>query len=256
MQLSDLRNLLQGVPNTAAITSRNKSQMFGLCDASEKVSIFALEYSIEMKSRERVDTVAPALIFDGFRERDDLKGDRYLERKDSCLAIHDVIRNAGYQMVSAVWHAHSQGDMLRCEYYKSSGDGWIGSSLFVVYSPTDYMPDGCAVVWNKHHTDKLDGVYYTPGYEEGQLTYVGVAEMDGRPVRTVDLSFIEGKVWYGDAMFSAWRSQVDGFGLSRVTSMTQSESQEGWKREYTGNLWKELGGYAVQVVIQNYHFSN
>jgi hypothetical protein len=230
--------------------------MFGMCDARENVSFFALEYNIEMSSRGHIDTVAPALIFDGFQNRDDLKGDRYVERKAACIEIDKLLRGAGYVKSSVMWHAHSQGDMVRCEYYKASGNGWTGSSLLVVYSPTDYMPDGAAVIWNKQHSRHLEGIYYTPGYEEGMLTYVSAAEFDGRPARTVTVSAIEGKVWWGEPMETPWLKHVDGFGLARVTSMTQSESQEGWKREYTGHLVKSLGGHAVQVVVQNFHYSN
>ncbi|WDS62406.1 hypothetical protein [Pseudomonas phage D6] len=256
MQLSELRSLLRTVPNTHEITSIYRNQMFGMCDASENVSFFALEYNIEMSTRGRIDTVAPALIFDGFRERDDQQGDRYIERKAACIKIDELLRGAGYVKASCMWHAHEQGDMVRCEYYKAGGDGYTGSSLLVVYSPTDYMPEGAIVVHKKGNRGPLEGIYYTPGFEEGQLTYVGAAELNGRPVRTITLSAIEGKVWWGEPMVSEWLKQVDGFGLARVTSMTQSETQEGWKREYTGHLLRSQGGHAVQVVVQNHHFSN
>lgn len=256
MQLSDIRKLLAVVPSTREITSIHRSQMFGLCDASENVSFFACEYSIEMQSRDQVYTVAAALIFDSFQNRDDLDGDRYLERREACVKIDELLRSAGYVKTSCMWHAHEQGDMVRCEYYKAAGDGYTGSSLLVVYSPTDYMPDGAIVVHKKGNRGPLEGIYYTPGFEEGQLTYVGAAELDGRPVRTITMSAIEGKVWWGEPMASEWLKQIDGFGVARVTSMTQSESQKGWKREYTGNLGNSLGGLAVQVVVENYHYSN
>jgi hypothetical protein len=233
------------------ITSIHRNQMFGYADKRESVSFFAAEYNVEMSTRGTFDTVAPALIFDDFKQRDDLEGTRYLERKEMCVAIHELIRGAGYVLANVVWHAHSEGDMVRCEYYKGSGDGWTSSELRVVYSPTDYMPEGAIILRDKQQKP-MTGVYYTVGYEEGQLTYLGAAELDGRPNRSISISAIEGKVWHGTDMPKNWLLELTGLGLSRVTSMTKSETQEGWCREYTGNLRET--GEAVEIVVKNFHW--
>lgn len=255
MTLTDLRNHIRslGPTDMQEITSLDRNQIFGYADKREAVSFFAAEYNIEMSSRPSFDTVAPALIFDDFVQRDDLKGDRWVERKVMCVSIHKLILGAGYVLANAVWHAHAEGDMVRCEYYKADGGGYTGSELRVVYSPTDYMPEGAIILRDKQGLP-MDRVYYTVGYEEGQLTYLAAAELDGRPNRSISISAIEGSVFHGEPMDSVWLQQLAGLSMSRVTSMTKSESQEGWCRDYTGNLLGSQGGHAVQVVVKNFHW--
>jgi hypothetical protein len=256
MQLSDLRNHLRsfGPENIREIVGFNKNQVFGYVEAKEKVAICGIEYNVEMQSRPNCDTVAPALIFDDFSNRDDIERDRYVERKEMCIELHKAIRSAGYTLVAAVWHAHAEGDMVRCEYYKAAGDGWTGTSLQVVYTPSDYMPEGAIIVPGKHTTSS-DDVYYTVSYEEGQLTYLSASSLsDGRPIRRITINGIEGQCWHGEKMNNAFTQQLAGLHVDRVVSMTKSESQEGWKRTYVGNL--TFTKEPVEVTIENFHWNS
>lgn len=258
MQLSELKRVLGEALQGAAIEvqTHTKNQTFGYADKGERVSFVGIEYAIEMHGRPEItNTIAPAMIWDTFASGSHMPEDaaRYIERKEMCLTLHKAIRSAGYILVSAVNHAHAEGTMVRCEYYKSGGDGWTGTALTAVYSPTDYMPDGAIIITDDQgRPDKM--VYYTVGYEEGQLTYMGACEFDGRPNRSIAVNLLEGAVWKGVPMTQlSWNKELLGIDVKRVYSKTLSESPEGWRRTYLAELYSED---KVQIVVTNYHWSS
>ena len=258
MTLSELRTTLLdqlGSEQVSEITSIYKNQLFGYADKREGVVVAGIEYCIEMHSRGTpTQTVAPALIFDGFRETDAVPGEdnRYLDRKELCLKIHDFIRGAGYTLVSCVHHTHSEGDDVRCDYYKHDHNGYTGSTLRVVYTPTDWMPETAILVKDKHQNN-LDRIYYTVGYEDGQLVSATANEFDGRPVRSIHIDLLEEKTWQGTAMPAHVQDEVRGLGVKYVLSRTMSEAPDGWNRTYTAELDSKE---RVQIVIKNYHSTN
>ena len=257
MQLSELKGVLSAalLGQALEVQTYTKNQTFGYADKDEHVSFIGIEYAIEMHARPEItSTVAPAMIWDNFAEGSHMPedADRYNERKEMCLTIHKTIRGAGYTLVSAVNHAHAEGNMVRCEYYKGA-DGWTGTALTVVYSPTDYMPDGAIIIRDgQGRPDKM--VYYTVGYEEGQLTYMGASELDGRPNRAIAVNLLEGATWKGGPMTQlSWKDELLGIDVKRVFSKTLSESPEGWRRTYLAELYSED---KVQIVVTNYHWSS
>lgn len=255
MTLSELRTHLLdqlGKERVNEITSIYKNQLFGYADKSEGVAFAAIEYCIEMHSRGiPTQTVAPALIFDSFRETDVVVGpaDRYDERKELCLNLHDLIRSAGYTLTSCVHHSHSEGDDVRCDYYKHDHNGYTGSSLRVIYTPTDWMP-GSAILIKDKHLHNLADVYYTVGYEDGQLVAMTANELDGRPIRSINIDLLEEKTWQGTAMHAHVQDEVRGLGVKYVLSRTMSEAVDGWNRTYTAELDSKE---RVQIVVKNYH---
>lgn len=257
MQLSELKGVLGAVLVGEAheIQSFTMNQQFGYVDKAERVAFAGFEYAIEMHTRPEQQTVAPALIWDDFATSKYHHPDatRYHDRKAMCLKVHDAIRGAGYILVSAVHHTHTEGSMVRCEYYKAAGDGYTGTMLRAVYTPNDYMPDGAIVIRGDHGRPD-PAVYYTVGYEEGQITSLGANEFDGRPNRSIVVSEIESGGWKGHPMDKGViEKELAGFDIRRAYSKTLSESPEGWRRTYIAELdSKEL----VQIVVINYHWSS
>lgn len=257
MSMSALREVIAKAVGCTSqeVIDKNKNQLFGYVDGRDHVSFCGIEYSIDTAIRSgTVDTIAPALIFDHFSDRQKLEqiGDRYSKRHSQCLVIHQAIRSAGYILTACTWHAISEGDTVRCEYYKAGPDGFTSSTLLVLYAPTDYTPEGAIVPLDKHKKP-LHGIYYTPGYEEGQLTYLSCSEFDGTRIRSIEITKIEDKVWHGRKMLSRYLNELDCLGVASVTSRTMTESQKGWKRIYTAVLDSDE---TVEVVIQNYHFTS
>lgn len=257
MSMSELRKVIaEAADNTSQeVTDKNKNQLFGYVDGRDYVSFCGIEYSIEVSIRlGTIDTVAPALIFDHFSDRPKLEqiGDSYNKRHSQCLVIHRAIRKAGYTMTACTWHSVSEGDTVRCEYYRANSDGVTSSSLLVLYAPTDYNPEGAIVALDKHQKP-MGGVYYTPGYEEGQLTYLSCSEFDGTRIRSIEITKIEDKIWKGRKLPRSFLNDLGGLGVSSVTSRTVTESQNGWKRTYTVML---ESAEIAEIAVQNYHFTN
>ncbi len=257
MSMSELRKVIaEAADNTSQeVTDKNKNQLFGYVDGRTFVSFCGIEYSINTSIRlDAVDTIAPALIFDHFSERakSEYLGDAYSKRHAQCLVIHKAIRKAGYIMTGCTWHSVSEGDTVRCEYYKASADGGTSSTLLVLYAPTDYNPSGVILALDKQRKPMV-GVYYTPGYEEGQLTYLSCSEFDGTRIRSIELTKIEDKIWKGRKMPGRYLQELEGLGVASVTSRTMTESQKGWKRTYTGVL---DSGEVAEIIVQNYHYAN
>ncbi len=257
MSMSELRKVIaEAADNTSQeVTDKNKNQLFGYVDGRTFVSFCGIEYSINTSIRlDAVDTIAPALIFDHFSERPKLEhiGDAYNKRHAQCLIIHNAIRKAGYTMTACTWHAVSEGDTVRCEYYKAGSDGVTSTTLLVLYAPTDYNPDGIILALDKQRKP-MGGVYYTPGYEEGQLTYLSCSEFDGTRIRSIEITKIEDKIWKGRKMPRSYVQELEGLGVSSITSRTLTESQKGWKRIYTVIL---DSSEIAEIVVQNYHFTN
>ncbi|MNC34290.1 hypothetical protein D3C81_351940 [compost metagenome] len=259
MNLSELRTTMhETLSGVSLITSRDSEQIFGFATKSDQVSFLAAEYSIENgEGFTPTSNIAAALIFDNFRNRDlgelgDVDRESiYAEKHRLSLEAHEAIIKAGYVIKGCVNYTHPNGNMVRVEYYRH-GDGWAGSSLRVVYSPTNFRVPGAARLTNKHG-DPLSGVYYTPGYEDGNLIYIGSSELDGRPNRSISINMIEGKTFRRSVLCRAHHALLGGLDVSHVFSVTQSESQEGCKLTYIAEL---NCGAMVEIVHKNYSWSN
>lgn len=217
------------------VTDHKANQRFGYVDHFDHVIFCAGQYSVNAEEdTEQYDTIGPALIFDGFRDRvsNDHIGPRYKDRAQYCLSIHATMLKEGYRMTSCVHHSMSEGDNLSCQYQKG-GESWYGSVVDMVYSPTDYDPDG-AIVVRHDNKEKVHDAYYTPCYEEGELTYVTADTLDGHPIMSIQLTKIEGQVWKGMAMSQSFLKEVSGMHISRITSRTVSMSHEAVQFTYTG----------------------
>lgn len=260
MNLNDLRtHLRETLSGVSLITDRNSDQLFGFATSSDQVSFLAAEYAIENSSSfTPTSNVAAALIFDNFcnRSLDELgnvdKESAYAEKHRLSIEAHRAIIKAGYVIKGCVNYAHAAGNMVRVEYYRHTGDGWTGSSLRVVYTPTNFRVPAAARLVDKH--DKpCDLVYYTPGYEDGNLTYIGSSELDGRPNRSISINMIEGKTFRRSAMPRAHHALLGGLDVTHVFSVTQSESMEGCKLTYIAEL---NCGAMVEIVHKNYSWTN
>lgn len=251
MQLSDLKQKLSEELGLQQVASTRKEQMFGFID-NKHVSFCGIDYSIETSyAPDMNNTVAPALIYDDWKrpglEKDD---EDYATRRDYCDRIHHKLLEYGYVLLGVVRHSHTDGDMVQCEYFKPATEDPLASSLRVIYAPTVYEPEGVIIVTNKHGK-KTSGVYYTVGYEEGQITFLGASDFDGTQIRTIEIKSIDGHTWRGKNMSPEIADHLEGLGIDRITSYTQSESPSGWSRQYTGTLW--FSDEPVEITIRNYH---
>lgn len=260
MNLSDLRTLLrETLSGVSEITSIHNSQLFGYATRSDQVSYCAIEYSIENSANlTGTSNIAAALIFDNFCNRDleelgnvDVESN-YAEKHRLCIETHKAILKAGYVIKACVNHTHPTGNLVRTEYYRHTGDGWTGSSLRVVYTPSNFVPPEAILVRNKQGEPDSQ-VYYTPGYEDGQLVYLGCSELDGRNNRSIKINMIDGKVFQGMVLTCAHEARLKGLGVEWVYSVTQSESIDGCKLEYIAKL---NCGALVNIVITDYSWSN
>lgn len=259
MTLSVLRTSLQEtLSGVSLITSRDSDQIFGFATCSDQVSFLAAVYSIESgEGHTPTSNIAAALIFDNFRNRDleelgDIdKESNYAEKHRLSLEAHAAIIKAGYVIKGCVNYTHAAGNMVRVEYYRH-GDGWAGSSLRVVYSPTNFRVPAAARITDKQ--DKPCGlVHYTPGYEDGNLVYIASSELNGRPNRTISINMIEGKTFRRSALSRSQHALLGGLDVAHVFSVTQSESMEGCKLSYIAQLNCDA---VVEIVIKNYSWIN
>jgi ribosomal protein L35AE/L33A len=260
LNLNDLRtHLRETLSGVSLVTSRDSDQLFGFATRSDQVSFLAAEYSIENgKDFTPTSNIAAALIFDNFCNRnleelgDVDKESSYAEKHRLSIEAHRAIIKAGYVIKGCVNYTHAAGNMVRVEYYRHTGDGWTGSSLRVVYSPTNFSVPDAARLTNKHG-EPCDMVYYTPAYEDGNLVYIGSSELDGQPNRTISINMIEGKTFRGTVLSRAHHALLGGLDVSHVFSVTQSESMEGCKLVYVAEL---NCGAMVEIVHKNYSWTN
>lgn len=246
MELSVLRSALANAygDNLVEATDPERNQTFGYA-GKDQVVICGMDYSISMDGQHKPAESQSALdLFNMFVEADYIKQNKYRVRKQQCINFHTELLNLGYKLTECVWHTQASGDTVRAEYVSTGGDGWMHSELFVAYSPTTFVVSESFAVPG-------DAVY-TPGFEEGQLTFLGISERVGMTkIKTIEIAQVEHGAYKGEKLSnSVLRSLIPGcMHVDYITSTTTTNQIGHQRHQYTGAL---LTGEMVEITVNLY----
>ncbi|QBJ02556.1 hypothetical protein MZD04_gp026 [Pseudomonas phage Psa21] len=251
MQLSKIKaHLAETIPGITQVDAWERSQAWGYID-KHRVAFVGMQYELVMQPSPDPlkGNVAARLLFQRFKERLELSG-KYANRQSYCKQIDKELLALGYTLTSCLVHQHAFGDMVRTEYFRPADEEGPATSIVVPYLPTDFMPLSVG------KTDAKEQEYYTPGYESGVLTYLGTSGMDGRPYRRINITPIEGPRFPSQVLPYSMEDNLDQLDIVQVYTRTFSESQEGWRCEYTGDLANRSSAVIlpVEIVVENFHW--
>lgn len=246
MELSVVRSALANAygDNLIEVTDPTRNQTFGYA-GSDKVIICGLDYSIKMDGQPKPEESQSALdLFNMFVKANYIQQNRYRNRKQQCINFHTELLKLGYKLTNCVWHTQASGDTVRAEYVSTGGDGWMYSELFVAYSPTTFVVSELFAV--------PGDVVYTPGYEESQLTFLGISERVGMTkIKTIEIAQVEHGAYKGDKhRFPQLTSLIPGcMHVDYITSTTTTNQIGHLRHQCTGAL---LTGEMVEITINLY----
>lgn len=230
MNLTELRtsitSLLDAVEsNVVCVTSKEKNQVFGLVDTQhgDNVSFAAVEYSLEFSERPACTTVLPLYILETALADTHIPNDalRQQRRTTLCIKMHNHLLSVGYTLVAALSEINVDSVLIRAEYY--NWDTLNGSSLNVIYSPTDWLPEDCIA--------STEDLYYTVAYDAGEAVYMSASEFDGTPVKQIQIEYCLESGPEGSGIDHG-RKNLIGLDVQRVMGITTVEAPGGWKEIY------------------------